>query len=223
MLPPPFIDAALLLSPEPAQVQFAPQATDRHSEHDAEVDEKDGADGANHGPPCQSFVLERGRQREQRQMVRGQLEERLVDVLHAKAQPGVVRTGQAQVDRVEDVGGEEDVDQDVWITDADDREDGVKEPAGQEDRCVESLSCGVHAHAQVETANLCPSCLVCERLALTMEHDCEVNRQYDENEEQNKCQHTVNDTCLASETDYIEGEHHSQAILQVALQNEAKN
>ena len=116
-----------------AQVEFAPKATDRHYYHDAKVDEKDATDGGNHGPSGIFFILEGGGQREQGQVIRGQLEERFVDVFHSEAQLGVVWTGVAQVDHVEDVREEKDVDQDVRVRDAGDREDGVEEPSGEED------------------------------------------------------------------------------------------
>ena len=88
-------------------------------------------------------------------MVSDQLEPDFVHELHPAAQRRVIRAGEAEVDHVQDVRGEEYVDEDVGVVDAGCSQDCVQHPPRQEHRRVKQLSSCPRANTQVDRSDLC--------------------------------------------------------------------
>ena len=187
----PLLHLLLLLFLELAEVELATQPADTHDKHDEHVDDKDGPDRTNHEPAGQFLVLKSGCEREERQMVGGQLQERLVHDLNPTRQSRIIRASEAQVDQEQDVRGQEDVDEDVWVVDADECKEGVEEPSCKEHRRVEPLPEALDAHSKIETADLCFHFLLLKCFTILVQKDGKEYRQYDLHEKQDETDNSI--------------------------------
>ena len=88
---------------ETSKMHLSLQGDHGDCQDDAQIEQEDGTDEANHAPPDELLVGQRWCEWKKRQVIRRHLHQTLIDVLHLAGQIGIMRSRQSKVDDVEDV------------------------------------------------------------------------------------------------------------------------